>query len=52
MSLAINDDHRALSDSVSGLLRKRDSRAAARALLDGGAEATPNVWSDFVELGL
>ena len=52
MSLAINDDHRALSDSVSSLLRKRDSRGAARALLEADIETVPVLWSDLVDLGL
>ena len=36
-ALAITDDHRDLADSASGQLRRIDSRAAARATLDGGS---------------
>ena len=51
MSIAITDEHRALADTASELLRKRDSRAAARQLLEAGTEALPDLWRDFVELG-
>ncbi len=34
MSIAITDDHRALADTASDFLAKRDARQAARALLE------------------
>src|SRR5438067_3235507 len=51
MSIAITDEHRALADTASELLRKRDSRAAARRLLEAEREALPELWRDMVELG-
>ena len=52
MPIAITDDHRALADAVSQLLTRRDSRAAARALLEAPVEEPPAFWSDLVALGL
>jgi alkylation response protein AidB-like acyl-CoA dehydrogenase len=52
MPIAITDDHRALADSVTQSLRRRDARAANRALLEAPAEERPALWSDLVELGL
>ena len=51
MSTAITDDHRALADTASDLLRKRDARGAARALLEGASEALPEFWRDVADLG-
>lgn len=51
MSIAITDDHRALSDTASDLLTKRDARGAARALLESSDEALPDLWKDLVGLG-
>ncbi len=51
MSIAITDDHRALSDTASDLLTKRDARGAARALLESSDEALPDLWKDLVSLG-
>jgi alkylation response protein AidB-like acyl-CoA dehydrogenase len=51
MSIAITEDHLALSETVSEVLRKRDSRGAARALLEAPNEARPDLWRDIVELG-
>jgi len=51
MTLAITDDHRALADTASDLLRKRDARGAARALLEAPEEPRPALWSDLAELG-
>ncbi|MCO8126871.1 acyl-CoA dehydrogenase [Acidimicrobiia bacterium EGI L10123] len=51
MSIAITDDHRALSDTASDLLTKRDARGAARALLESDDEALPDLWKDLVSLG-
>src|SRR3954452_14919313 len=50
--IAITDDHRALADSVSQLLSRRDARAAARALIDAPAEDKPPFWADLISLGL
>src|SRR5438067_4273170 len=52
MSIAITDEHRALADSVSQLLTRRDARAASRALLEAPTEERPALWSDLVGLGL
>jgi alkylation response protein AidB-like acyl-CoA dehydrogenase len=51
MSIAISDDHRALADTASDLLRTRDARGAARALLTAATEEQPALWKDIVELG-
>src|SRR6478672_3231732 len=51
MSIAITDDHRALADTASDLLRKRDSRGAARALLEAPTEERPDLWKDLAGLG-
>ncbi|MBV9291201.1 MAG: acyl-CoA dehydrogenase family protein, partial [Frankiales bacterium] len=52
MPIAISDDHRALADSVAQLLRRRDARADARALLEAPAEQPPAAWPDIVSMGL
>ena len=52
MPIAITDDERALADSVSALLRRRDARADARALLEAPTETPPAAWPDLVEMGL
>ena len=51
MSIAITDDHRALADTASEMLQKRDARGAARALLESKTEDLPDLWRDIVELG-
>jgi alkylation response protein AidB-like acyl-CoA dehydrogenase len=51
MSIAITDDHRALADTAADLLRKRDARGAARALLEAPTEERPDLWTDLAELG-
>jgi 3-oxochol-4-en-24-oyl-CoA dehydrogenase len=51
MSIAITEDHRALADTASDFLKKRDARGAARALLETPAEEPPSFWSDLVNLG-
>jgi alkylation response protein AidB-like acyl-CoA dehydrogenase len=51
MSIAITDDHRALADTASDFLLKRDARGAARALLEAPAEDLPPFWKDLVGLG-
>jgi hypothetical protein len=51
MSLAITDDHRALADTVSNFLAKRDSRGAARSLLESADEGLPPFWDDLRALG-
>jgi len=51
MSIAITDEHRALADTASDFLAKRDARAAARALLEAPEEALPAWWGDLVGLG-
>jgi len=51
MSIAITEDHRSLADTASDLLRKRDARGAARALLEAADEPMPAVWGDLAGLG-
>src|SRR3954449_7081514 len=52
MPIAITDDQRALADSVSQILRRRDARADARALLDATTEQPPAAWPDLAGMGL
>ena len=56
MSIAITEEHRALAQTVAGLLTKHQSRAAARSLLEAeaeaGAEARPAFWAELSGLGL
>src|SRR3954470_11466833 len=52
MPIAITDDQRALADSVSQLLRRRDARADARTLLEAPTEQPPAAWPDLVAMGL
>ena len=51
MSIAITEDHRNLGQTASDFLAKRDSRGAARALLESGTESLPAFWGDLVSLG-
>jgi alkylation response protein AidB-like acyl-CoA dehydrogenase len=51
MSIAITEDHRTLAQTASELLRKRDARGAARALLTAEDEGLPPFWTDMAELG-
>jgi alkylation response protein AidB-like acyl-CoA dehydrogenase len=51
MSIAISEDHRALSDTASDFLLKRNARGAARALLEAPAETLPDFWNDLAGLG-
>ncbi len=51
MSIAITEDHRALSDTAADFLAKREARADARALLEAPDEGLPTWWADLAELG-
>lgn len=51
MSLAITDDHRALAETVSSFLAKRDAIGAARELLEAPEETLPALWDELVSLG-
>jgi 3-oxochol-4-en-24-oyl-CoA dehydrogenase len=51
MTIAITDDHRALADTVSDLLRARDSRGEARRLLEAPDEDLPALWPEMAGLG-
>ena len=51
MSIALTDDHKALADTASELLTKRDARAAARALLEAESEDRPAFWDEVAGLG-
>jgi len=52
MSIAITEEHRALAQTVAGLLTKHQSRAAARGLLEAETEARPAFWAELSGLGL
>ena len=55
MSIAITEEHRALAQTVAGLLTKHQSRAAARDLLTAQAaeaDARPAFWGELSGLGL
>ena len=52
MSLAITEEHRALAQTVAGLLTKHQSRAAARSLLEAEGDARPASWAELSGLGL
>ena len=52
MSIAITEEHRALAQTVAGLLTKHQSRAAARTLLEAEADARPAFWAELSGLGL
>jgi len=51
MSIAITDDHRALAETASSFLTKRDALAAARELLEAPDEGRPALWDELVSLG-
>ena len=52
MSLVITEEHRALAQTVAGLLTKHQSRAAARSLLEAEGDARPAFWAELSGLGL
>src|SRR5215467_6867639 len=52
MSIAISEEHRALAQTVAGLLTKHQAAAAARGLLDAGTEPLPAFWAELGGLGL
>ena len=52
MSIAITEEHRALAQTVTGLLTKHQSRAAARGLLTEEADPRPAFWAELSALGL
>ena len=52
MSIAITEEHRALAQTVVGLLTKHQSRAAARSLLEAQADGQPAFWAELSGLGL
>ena len=51
MSIAITEDHRALGQTASDFLAKREARGAARALLEADTESLPSFWADLASLG-
>ncbi len=51
MPIAITEDHRALGQTASDFLAKRDARGAARALLEAETEGLPPFWGDLAALG-
>jgi len=50
-ALAITDEHRDLADSAHGQLTRVDSRAAARATLEGGSAHPGDIWKASAALG-
>src|SRR5271156_2573260 len=52
MSIAISEEHRALAQTVAGFLPRRESRAAARSLLEAETETLPAFWGELGGLGL
>ena len=50
-ALAITDEHRDLADSAHGQLSRVDSRAAARATLEGGSAHPADIWKASAALG-
>ena len=51
MSIAITEDHRALAQTASDFLQKRDARRLARELLEVADEPAPALWDDLINLG-
>jgi alkylation response protein AidB-like acyl-CoA dehydrogenase len=51
MSIAISEDHRTLADTVRDFLRRHDSLAANRRLLEAEAEELPPFWAEMAALG-
>jgi alkylation response protein AidB-like acyl-CoA dehydrogenase len=51
MSIAINDDHLTLAQTVSEFLLKHGARGEARAPLEVETEGLPPFWSDLAKLG-
>lgn len=51
MSIAITEDHRALSDTAADLLGRRDATGAARALLESADEPMPPFWDEIANVG-
>ena len=51
MSIAINEDHRTLADTVSSFVQKRDATGAARSMLDAPTESLPELWEEIAGLG-
>jgi alkylation response protein AidB-like acyl-CoA dehydrogenase len=53
MSIAISEEHRALAETASDFLARRNARQASRALLeaDAGAQAPPAFWPELASMG-
>src|SRR5262249_31395852 len=51
MSIAITEEHCALTQTVADFLAKNGARAAARALLDAKSEKLPSFWRELGALG-
>ncbi len=51
MSIAITEDHLALSETAADFLAKREARAGNRALLEAPDEPLPSWWGELVDLG-
>jgi alkylation response protein AidB-like acyl-CoA dehydrogenase len=50
-ALAITDEHRDLAEAANGQLNRLNSRATARATLDGGSNHPANLWSAAADVG-
>ena len=51
MSIAITNNHRALAETASSFLTKREALAAARELLEAPDEPRPALWDELVSMG-
>ena len=51
MSLAITEEHRALAETASSFLAKREALTQARKLLDAPSGERPDLWDELVSLG-
>lgn len=51
MSIAINEDHRSLADTVSRFLLTHEARRAARDALGSPDEPMPAFWGELVKMG-
>ncbi|MEZ5311204.1 MAG: acyl-CoA dehydrogenase [Microthrixaceae bacterium] len=51
MSIAISEEHRALAESVSGLLENRRALLASRDVLNAADEAQTDLWAEMASMG-
>ncbi len=51
MSIALTEDHRALAETATAFLARRDARGSARSLLEAPDEGLPPWWAELADLG-